>query len=74
MVPPLDSGFRPRVSVELGAEEMVDAMVSGQIADPESIFYRSPKWVKELTQAGSRRHRELAGLLEGFKTIDGVRP
>lgn len=70
----LDSGFRPRVSVELGAEEMVDAIVSGQIADPESIFYRNPKWVKELTQAGSRGHRELSGLFDGFKTIDGIRP
>jgi len=63
----LDSGFRPRVSVELGAEEMVDAIVGGQIPDPESIFYRNAKWLKELTQIGSMGHRELVGLIETFK-------
>jgi len=63
----LDSGFRPRMSVELGAEEMVDAIVGGQIADPEAIFYRNPKWLKELTQIGSAGHRDLVGLVETFK-------
>ena len=63
----LDAGFRPRVSVELGAEEMVDAIVGGLIPDPESIFYRNAKWLKELTQIGSMGHRELVGLIETFK-------
>ena len=63
----LDAGFRPRVSVELGAEEMVDAIVGGLIPDPESIFYRNAKWLKELTQIGSMGHRELVGLIESFK-------
>jgi len=62
-----ESGFTPRVSVELGSEEMIDAIVSGTIPDPESIFYRNAKWLKELTQIGSMGHRELVGLIETYK-------
>ena len=57
-------GFRARMSVEMGAEEMIEAIVSGLIPDPESIFYRNAKWLKELTQIGSKDHRDLVGLLE----------
>jgi hypothetical protein len=46
---------------------MIEAIVSGLIADPESIFYRNAKWLKELTQVGSMGHRELVGLIEAFK-------
>jgi hypothetical protein len=46
---------------------MVDAIVGGLIPDPESIFYRNAKWLKELTQIGSMGHRELVGLIETFK-------
>jgi nucleoside-diphosphate-sugar epimerase len=63
----VEEGFRPRMSVALGSEEMVDAIVSGLIPDPESIFYRNAKWLKELTQIGSMGHRELVGLIETFK-------
>jgi nucleoside-diphosphate-sugar epimerase len=62
-----EEGFRPRMTVALGSEEMIDAIVSGLIADPESIFYRNAKWLKELTQIGSMGHRELVGLIEAFK-------
>jgi hypothetical protein len=62
-----ESGFTPRVGVELGSEEMIDAIVSGAIPDPESIFYRNAKWLKELTQIGSMGHRELVGLIETYK-------
>jgi hypothetical protein len=55
----------------MGAEEMIEAIVSGLIPDPESVFYRNAKWLKELTQIGSKDHRELVGLLE---TIAQVRP
>jgi nucleoside-diphosphate-sugar epimerase len=61
------AGFAPRTTVDGGSEEMVDAIVSGLIADPESIFYRNAKWLKELTQIGSMGHRELVGLIETFK-------
>lgn len=62
-------GFRPRLSVEVGSEEMVDAIVSGLVPDPESVFYRNAKWLKELTQIGSKDHRELIGLLETLRHI-----
>jgi nucleoside-diphosphate-sugar epimerase len=57
-------GFEPRMSVEMGSEEMVEAIVSGLIPDPESIYYRNAKWLKELTQLGSKDHREIVGLME----------
>jgi nucleoside-diphosphate-sugar epimerase len=59
-----DDGFHTRVNVEMGAEEMIGAIVSGLITDPESIFYRNAKWLKELTQIGSKDHRDLVGLME----------
>ena len=65
----LDEGFRPRTSVAIGSEEMIDAIVAGLIPDPESIFYRNAKWLKELTQIGSMGHRELVGLIETFKHV-----
>ena len=67
----LDAGFVPRVGVEAGSEEMTDAIVAGLIADPESIFYRNAKWLKELTQIGSMGHRELVGLIETFSHVKG---
>ncbi len=66
-----EEGFNTRIGVEMGAEEMIEAIVSGLIPDPESVFYRNAKWLKELTQIGSKDHRELVGLLE---TIAQVRP
>jgi nucleoside-diphosphate-sugar epimerase len=65
----LRAGFVPRQSVELGAEEMVEAIVSGAVPDPESVFYRNAKWLKELTQVGSKDHRELIGLLETMRQM-----
>jgi len=59
-----EAGFRPRVRVRDGAEEMVDALITGLIADPESIFYRNAKWMKELTQFGDVKHKEFVGLIE----------
>jgi|CXWL01.1.fsa_nt_gi nucleoside-diphosphate-sugar epimerase len=57
-------GFRTRVGVASGAEEMNDAIVSGVIEDPESIFYRNVKWLKELTEVGSKSHLDLMTLME----------
>lgn len=47
-----EEGFTTRVGVELGAEEMVEAIISGLIPAPESVYYRNAKWLKELTQLG----------------------
>jgi nucleoside-diphosphate-sugar epimerase len=64
-----EAGFSPRISVEIGSEEMVDAIVSGLVPDPESVFYRNAKWLKELTQIGSKNHRDLIGLLETMRQV-----
>jgi hypothetical protein len=59
------------VDVQVGAEQMVEAIINGSTPDPESIFYRNAKWLKELTQIGTRDHKELVGLME---TLAAVRP
>jgi nucleoside-diphosphate-sugar epimerase len=59
-----DEGFSTRVSVESGAEEMIEAIINGRIPDPESVFYRNAKWLKELSQLGSKDHFDIVGLLE----------
>ncbi|HEY5885102.1 MAG TPA: SDR family oxidoreductase [Pyrinomonadaceae bacterium] len=64
-----DEGFVTRVGVEQGAEEMIEAIINGLIPDPESVFYRNAKWLKELTQIGSRDHRDLVTLLETLSQI-----
>jgi nucleoside-diphosphate-sugar epimerase len=58
------AGFCPRIAVTVGAEQMVDAIVSGLVPDPESIFYRNAKWLKELTQIGNRNHKDIIELME----------
>ena len=63
------AGFQPMVSVRLGAEEVVDALLSGAIPDPESIFHRNAKWMKELTQFGDTRHKEFVGLMEQMAAV-----
>jgi nucleoside-diphosphate-sugar epimerase len=65
----LGEGFQPRMTVESGAEAMVEAIVCGLIPDPESIFYRNAKWLKELTNIGSRDHLQVVGLIESFNSI-----
>src|SRR6266516_3427993 len=62
-------GFKPIVKVRVGAEEVVDALVSGSIPDPESIFHRNAKWMKELTQFGDTRHKEFVGLMEQMAAL-----
>lgn len=59
-----EEGIAPSVSVSTGAEEIVEAIVTGRIADPEAIFYRNAKWLKELTGLDSRDHRGLIGMLD----------
>lgn len=59
-----ETGFETRVGIDVGAEEMIEAIINGLIPDPESVFYRNAKWLKELTQIGSKNHREIVTLLE----------
>ncbi len=63
------TGFRPRISVEAGAEEMIEAIITGVIADPESIYYRNAKWLKELTQLGAKTHRDVVQFMETMNRI-----
>lgn len=64
-----EAGFEPKVTVDMGAEEMIEAIINGTIPDPESVFYRNAKWLKELTQIGSKNHREIVTLLETLADI-----
>jgi nucleoside-diphosphate-sugar epimerase len=63
------AGFVPQMGVATGAEQIVDALVTGLIQDPESIFYRNAKWMKELTQFGETRHKEFVGLMETMAQV-----
>ena len=68
-----EEGIEPRVDVRAGAEEIVEAIVTGRIADPEAIFYRNAKWLKELTGLGQQDHRALMGMLDVIVTSRAVR-
>jgi nucleoside-diphosphate-sugar epimerase len=68
-----DEGIQPRVPVLAGAEEIVEAIVTGRIADPEAIYYRNAKWLKELTGLGSQDHRGLMGMLDMIASSRAVR-
>jgi nucleoside-diphosphate-sugar epimerase len=60
------SGFQPRMTLEIGAEEMIEAILTGLIPDPESIFYRNSKWLKELSSLELSQHRDLTDLMDTF--------
>jgi nucleoside-diphosphate-sugar epimerase len=64
-----EEGFSPAVDVRMGAEEIMEAISAGLIPDPESVFYRNAKWLKELTSIGSLDHRRVLGLIESFSAI-----
>ena len=62
-------GFKTRIDVPMGAEEVAEAIVDGRIRDPESVFYRNAKWLKELTNIGSFDHRRIVDLMESFNAM-----
>lgn len=64
-----DEGFETRIGVRTGAEEIMESIVSGNIRDPESVFYRNAKWLKELTNIGSSDHRHIVDLMESFNVV-----
>lgn len=65
------AGFEPRVTVRQGAEEMIEAIVAGVVPDPESIFYRNAKWLKELTSFSPGDH---GGFMTFVETLARARP
>jgi nucleoside-diphosphate-sugar epimerase len=68
-----EEGIQPRVSVTAGAEEIVEAIVTGRIADPEAIYYRNAKWLKELTELGNRDHSGLMRMMDVIASSRAVR-
>ena len=42
-------GFSTRIGVDIGSEEITEAIVAGLIPDPESIYYQNAKWLRELS-------------------------
>jgi nucleoside-diphosphate-sugar epimerase len=68
-----EEGIMPRVSVTAGAEEIVEAIVTGRIADPEAIYYRNAKWLKELTEIGNRDHSGLMRMMDVIASSRAVR-
>lgn len=65
----IDEGFATRIDISVGAESMIGAIVSGAIPDPESVYYRNAKWLHELTQLGSRPHRDIVGMMEALVNV-----
>jgi nucleoside-diphosphate-sugar epimerase len=63
-----EAGFLPSMSVKAGAEEMMEAIVTGRIADPEAVYYRNAKWMKELTSLGERDHMEIVRFVEAMQS------
>ncbi len=57
------------MTVRAGAEEMIEAIITGVIPDPESIFYRNAKWLKELTHIGTKEHRDVMTIMETLAQI-----
>jgi hypothetical protein len=37
----MESGFRPLIGIRKGAEQIIDAIATGAIPDPASVFYRN---------------------------------
>jgi len=59
-----NEGITPRVDIRTGAEEIIEAIVTGRIADPEAVYYRNAKWLKELTELGNRDATGTVGMLD----------
>ena len=65
----VDEGISPTVKVQTGAEEIIEAIITGRIADPEAVYYRNAKWLKELSELGSRDHSSLIGMLDMMASV-----
>lgn len=65
-------GFSPKLNIEFGAQQMAEAIASGLIQDPESIYYRNAKWLGELTHIGSKEPKEIVTLMEILSKVHSV--
>jgi hypothetical protein len=50
----------------------MEAIIGGLIPDPESVFYRNAKWLKELTHICARDHRQVVELMECFRSAHRI--
>jgi nucleoside-diphosphate-sugar epimerase len=64
-----EEGFQTAIDIAPGAEEIMDSIVNGTIRDPESVFYRNAKWLKELTHLGTADHRQMMTLMEQMHSL-----
>jgi len=64
-----EEGFHTIAEIGPGAQEIMDAIVNGTIRDPESVFYRNAKWLKELTHLGTADHRQVISLMEQLNSL-----
>ncbi len=58
-----EEGFQMQIGVSAGAEEMMDALMLGSIANPESIFYQNVKWMAELMEDGKLKQESARRIL-----------
>jgi len=63
-------GFKTRISLDLGVEDMMESIENGVIQDPEAIYYRNVKWLKELTQIGGKTHKDMMAFIESMATMN----
>ena len=66
------SGFETKTDVRTGAEALVDAITTGAIRDPESIYYRNAKWLKELTTLRDDDHVHITAVMRTLTRIVGA--
>ena len=64
-------GFQAHTGVVAGAEALIEAIVTGTIQDPESVFHRNAKWMKELCHIGEKNHLEVMALMETMAQTGG---
>jgi len=65
-------GFETKTDIRTGAEALIDAISTGAIRDPESIYYRNAKWMKELTKVGSDDHVQITTLMHTLARVVGT--
>jgi nucleoside-diphosphate-sugar epimerase len=64
-----NEGFQPMIPLEVGAEELVEALVTGRIPEPDSILYRNVNLIKELSGFSSQEHRGILDLIDKLSKV-----
>ena len=64
-----DEGFETHGDVRGGSETLIEAIVTGAIQEPEAVFYRNAKWLKELSHLETKNHLQVMTLLESMAQV-----